>query len=185
MTSWHRATLATLCLVLLAATAEARPPHKKALADYFGPGLARKLNDCRTCHVAARARGRPAEDKPHNAFGARLKAVRAELTKAGEASGIPERIEAIADEDSDGDGVANLLELLTGHFPGEADDTPGRRRAGRGRAAIAAFRAVAERVSAGTRSSRSSGPRSPSSRRGLASATRSTPSSPPSTSGAA
>jgi len=34
------------------------------------------------------------------------------------------RIEAIADEDSDGDGVPNLLELLAGRSPGDANDRP-------------------------------------------------------------
>ena len=34
-----------------ASSAFARPPHKKALADYFGPFFAKKLNDCRTCHL--------------------------------------------------------------------------------------------------------------------------------------
>ena len=41
-------------LVAMGLPAQARPPHKKALADYLGPGLARKLNDCRTCHLRAR-----------------------------------------------------------------------------------------------------------------------------------
>ena len=43
--------IAAAWLALAALPARARPPHKKALADYLGPGLARKLNDCRTCHV--------------------------------------------------------------------------------------------------------------------------------------
>src|SRR5262249_48111055 len=43
--------IAAVWLVLVGPPAHARPPHKKALADYLGPALARKLNDCRTCHV--------------------------------------------------------------------------------------------------------------------------------------
>jgi hypothetical protein len=121
----------------------ARPPHKKALADYLGPGLARKLNDCRTCHVPVEAGADPEEERPHNAFGKRLKAVRVELRKAGKPSAIPARIEEVADEDSDGDGVANLLELVTGHFPGEADDRPGGAELVKGRAAVAALREAA------------------------------------------
>jgi hypothetical protein len=27
---------------------QARPAHKRALVDYFGPFLSKKLNDCRT-----------------------------------------------------------------------------------------------------------------------------------------
>src|SRR5262249_55956750 len=89
----------------------ARPSHKKALADYLGPGLARKLNDCQTCHLPPEEGADPMEARPHNPFGKRLKAVRAQLRKAGKPSGIPARIEAVAGEDSDGDGIPNLLEL--------------------------------------------------------------------------
>jgi hypothetical protein len=126
-------------LALAALPAQARPPHKKALADYLGPGLARKLNDCRTCHVEPEPGADASEDRPHNAFGKRLKAVRSQLRKTGQPSGIPARIEAIAAEDSDGDGVPNLLELVTGHFPGEAEDKPAASELARGRAAVAAL----------------------------------------------
>src|SRR5262245_5019702 len=111
------AFLAVGSALLAASAAHARPAHKKALADYFGPRLPAKLNDCRTCHLPDKG---PQDDlspsdKPHNAFGARLKAVRDELRKAGKKADIASRLEAVADEDSDGDGVPNLLELLTGH----------------------------------------------------------------------
>jgi hypothetical protein len=118
----------------------ARPAHKKALADYLGPGVARKLNDCRTCHLPAEDGAEELDARPHNAFGKRLKAVRLELRKARKPSGIPARVESVADEDSDGDGVSNLLELVTGHFPGEADDRPASGELPKGRAAIAALR---------------------------------------------
>ena len=126
-----------------------------------------------------------ADERPHNPFGKRLKAVRSELKKAGKPSGIPARIEAIADEDSDGDGVPNLLELVTGHFPGEADDQPAAAELAKGRAAIAALEAGASgyRLES-VRASRASG----ASRRpipGLGRKTRSMPSSPPSTNHAA
>src|SRR5262249_40881153 len=64
------------------------------------------------------------EKKPHNVFGARLKEVRKELRKAGKKTDIADRLEAIAKEDSDGDGVSNLDEILTGHFPGDPKDKP-------------------------------------------------------------
>src|SRR5262245_24640393 len=131
--------IAAAGLVLAARPVQARPPHTKALAHYLGQTLARKLNDCRACHVEPEPGADPSEDRPHNAFGKRLKAVRATLRKAGKPSGIPARIEAIAGEDSDGDGVANLLELVTGHFPGEAGDKPVDSELSRGRAAIAAL----------------------------------------------
>src|SRR5947209_3329749 len=111
-------------LVVAGLPAMARPPHKKALADHLGPGMARKLNDCRTCHLPPEEGADPMEERPHNPFGQRLKAVRSQLKRAGKPSGIPARIQAVAREDSDGDGVPNLLELVTGHFPGEAGDAP-------------------------------------------------------------
>jgi hypothetical protein len=116
-----------LLLMLTAAQAQARPAHRRALADYFGPLLPKKLNDCRTCHLPdppGTAADQLATEKPHNAFGARLKAVKAELRKAGKKTDIASRLEAVFQEDSDGDGVSNLIELLTGHFPGDASDRP-------------------------------------------------------------
>src|ERR1043166_3080082 len=112
--------LGPLCLVLMVpAPAQARPAHKQALAQYFGPFLSKKLNDCRTCHLPDKT-DRPAVEqdyeKPHNAFGARLKEVRGELRKAGKSTTLEARLDAILDEDSDGDGVSNLLEILSGHF---------------------------------------------------------------------
>ena len=47
------AILVIVCLGMTAQPSHARPPHKKALVDYLGTGPAGKLNDCRTCHLAA------------------------------------------------------------------------------------------------------------------------------------
>jgi hypothetical protein len=119
--------LLALFAILLANpnSSHARPPYKKALADHFGPFLSKNLNDCRLCHLPSRpGEKEDAEDKPHNAFGARLKEVKKEQTKAGKKTDIIARIEAIGEEDSDGDGVSNLLEILSGHNPGEAGDKP-------------------------------------------------------------
>jgi hypothetical protein len=114
--------------ILVPTSAQARPAHKRALADFFGPFLPKKLNDCQTCHVADNSKdaGNTLEtkDKPHNAFGARLKAVKKELSKAGKSTDIASRLEAICEEDSDGDGISNVIEILTGHFPGDAADVP-------------------------------------------------------------
>ncbi len=123
--------------------AMARPPHKKALADYLGLGPARKLNDCRTCHVVPEPGADSTDERPHNPFGKRLKAVRSELKRSGKPSGILARIEAIADEDSDGDGIPNLLELVTGHFPGEPEDQPATAELSTGRTAISALKQAA------------------------------------------
>src|SRR5206468_16626 len=117
-----------LCCALgigTSASCFARPPHKKAMADYFGPYLAKKLNDCQTCHLPDKPGVDPAvAGKPHNPFGARLKAVKVELRKLGKPTDIPARLEFIAEEDCDGDGVSNIIELLSGHFPGDPNDKP-------------------------------------------------------------
>src|ERR1700722_4571387 len=116
--------LVLLALAALAAPATARPAYQKALADYYGPFLSAKLNDCRTCHLPAEPGAKDDEDKPHNPFGARLKAVKKELARDGKKTDIITRLQTVADEDSDGDGVPNLLEILAGHNPGEAGDKP-------------------------------------------------------------
>src|SRR5947209_591832 len=47
-----RAGVAACALALgLPAPAGARPAHKQALIDLFGPALPKKLHDCRTCHL--------------------------------------------------------------------------------------------------------------------------------------
>lgn len=116
-------------LSLPAGSALARPAHKQALADYLGPFATKSIIDCRTCHVPDKPGSAPAvpgdmEERPHNPFGARLKEVRGELKKAGKPVDIADRLDAIANEDSDGDGVSNLIELLTGHVPGDPNDKP-------------------------------------------------------------
>src|SRR5438128_9091424 len=96
--------LAAMAALASASATHAKPAHKKALAAYFGPSFAKALNDCRTCHLP----DKPGEEqtgtseKPHNPFGARLAAVRAELQKAGKKTDLVSRLQAIADEDSDG-----------------------------------------------------------------------------------
>ncbi len=107
------------------ALADARPAHKLALAQYFGPFLPKKLNDCRTCHLPEPAEKNSDDiEKPHNPFGARIKAARLILKKEGKAPTIEAALERILDEDSDGDGVSNRIEILTGHFPGDKEDRP-------------------------------------------------------------
>src|SRR4051812_40099147 len=119
--SWRVALVASF--LLLGTFAQAKPAHKKALADYLGASLAKPLNDCRTCHLPDQPGADPT-DKPHNPFGARLAALRAELKKAGKPNDLAARLDAAAAEDSDGDGVPNLVELLTGHHPGDPNDKP-------------------------------------------------------------
>ena len=117
-----------VCTAFVATAVEARPPHKKALSDYLGPFMAQKLNDCRTCHLPDPADKAVSaidlDEKPHNPFGARVKAVKLELRNSGKPATIADRLDAIAEEDSDGDGVPNIIELLTGHNPGDPNDKP-------------------------------------------------------------
>ncbi len=132
--------LLSLCLAPLA-TAEARPPYKKAVAEHFGPLLAAKLNDCTLCHLPDPPGAKIEEgDKPHNVFGARLVKVKAELRKAGKSTDIIDRINAIAGEDTDGDGVTNILEILSGHFPGDAKDVPKKDEVDAARKILVTFR---------------------------------------------
>jgi hypothetical protein len=135
----QRGILVTVVCLLGCASAQARPAHKRALTDYYGPLLAKRLVDCRTCHVPDGAAGSDVSEKPHNAFGARLKAVKQELRRAGKPSTLVARLEAIALEDSDGDGVPNVLELLSGHAPGDPNDTPTPAEVRQARQVLAAF----------------------------------------------
>ncbi len=136
---WRAALLAAF-LFVNASTVHAKPAHKQALADYFGPALDRRLVDCRTCHLPDKPGQEASSEKPHNSFGARLKVVRDELRKAGKPNDIAARLAAVADEDSDGDGVSNILELLSGHSPGDAADKPTPAEVARAREALTAFR---------------------------------------------
>jgi hypothetical protein len=133
--------LAGTLVLALPLPAQARPAHKRAFADYMGQYLAPQLNDCRTCHVpdTGKADLLGSDEKPHNPFGARLKEIKRELSKAGKSTSIAARLEAIAEEDSDGDGVPNLLELITGHNPGDPNDKPTDAEITAGRKKLAEF----------------------------------------------
>jgi hypothetical protein len=131
---------ATTLLLLASTTAAAKPAHKRALAEYLGTRLANHLNQCETCHLPDKPDAAGEEDKPHNPFGKRLAFVKETLEKAGKKSDIPARLEAIAEEDSDGDGVPNLLELLSGHNPGDAKDRPTAAEIDKAKQALAEFR---------------------------------------------
>jgi hypothetical protein len=120
------ALLAGLVAFLLPTYLHATPANKKSLENYLGP-FAKRAIDCRVCHLPDSAGNKISldeTDKPHNVFGARLKAVRKELARAGKPNDLESRLAFIANEDSDGDGISNLVELLTGHFPGDPTDKP-------------------------------------------------------------
>jgi hypothetical protein len=109
---------ALLLMVSLAARAGlAMPQHKETLARYYGDWLPTQLNSCATCHVVPMAVSDDelAEMIPdHNRFGVRLRELGEQLTQQGEPADIVTRLKQVADEDSDGDGLANELELLAG-----------------------------------------------------------------------
>src|SRR5262245_15506411 len=95
----RRSFLAFAALLLVAIPLDARPAYKQALAQYFGTYLPKHLNACTTCHLPdAPGKKDDDADKPHNAFGLRLKAVKDELRKAGKSTTIEARLDAILDE---------------------------------------------------------------------------------------
>ena len=103
----------------------ATPANKSAIEKHLGPLLADTMQNCAICHTHDHGTGLESlEEFPHNPFGDRMRAVKVELKKAGKRTRISDRLAHIAEEDSDGDGVANLDELLLGHFPGKKTDTP-------------------------------------------------------------
>ncbi len=116
------ATLAALLVV--SASVSATPANRLALKRHFGEFLPDSLNDCSACHVAGGDHaGDSLKQIPHNAFGGRLR----ELGETAEGEAPPsigDRIQRAAREDSDGDGVDNLSELLLGALPGDSTDTP-------------------------------------------------------------
>src|SRR5256714_4975432 len=105
-------------IFLCIAIARATPANKAALDRHFDRFLTKNLNACTTCHLPSDKKDPQNLDEfPHNPFGARLRALKKELAAAGKPTDIPARIAAIANEDSDGDGVDNLTEILLGDGP--------------------------------------------------------------------
>lgn len=115
---------ATVAAMLVAVPVQARPAYKQALAHYFGTHLPKNLNACTACHLPDDKDRKEEDDKPHNAFGLQLKRAKESLRKAGRSTAIDARLDAILDDDADGDGVSNVLEILTGHAPGDKADRP-------------------------------------------------------------
>ena len=105
-----RAILVAAITALSGATALATPANKAALGARYGRFLPARLDACSTCHQSAPGakQGVTLEDFPHNPFGARLRAVAEVLKKSGQRTDLGRRLEKIAGEDSDGDGVARI-----------------------------------------------------------------------------
>ena len=119
------ATLSVAVLAILPWTTLATPANKTALARHFDRFLAKELNRCTTCHLPSDKKSpETLAEFPHNPFGDRLRLLGEELGRAGAKKDIPTRLARIAREDADGDGTDNETELLVGHNPGDAKDTP-------------------------------------------------------------
>jgi hypothetical protein len=113
--------------ILLSATcvAVATPSNRAALDRHYDRFLAKELNRCTTCHLPSDNKNPESlDDFPHNAFGDRLRKLGEELKAAGKAKDIATRLDAVAKEDADGDGVPNEVEILLGHNPGDDKDKP-------------------------------------------------------------
>ncbi len=137
---WLRFLLAVDLLAVPISRTEATPANKAALEHHFDRFLVRKLARCTTCHLPSEVKN-PKElvEFPHNPFGDRLRQIGEETRQSGRPFDLDGRLNRIASEDADGDGVDNRTELLLGHNPGERDDIPGpaERTAAAGR--LAAF----------------------------------------------
>ena len=127
-------------LVLSASMALATPANKAALEKHYDRFLSAELGRCTTCHLPGLIKNPESlDDFPHNPFGTRLRAVGRELAAAGKKKDIPARLKLVAREDTDGDGVDNEMELLLGHNPGNAKDTPTKKELGAVKAKPAEF----------------------------------------------
>jgi hypothetical protein len=119
----------TFCIVIVCLNASgnlrATPANKATFSRHYDQYLAKRLNHCTTCHFPSSNKNPESLDEfPHNPFGKRLKAIGRELADAGKSKDISVRLALVAEEDSDGDGLANEIELLLGHSPGDVEDKP-------------------------------------------------------------
>lgn len=135
MTTEPRKTNAVIGRLVLAVlwaiggtTLVATPANKAALEKHYDQFLVKNLGRCTTCHLPNENKNPESlEDFPHNPFGARLRAIGKQLVSDGKKKDIAARLQSIAREDSDHDGVDNETELLLGHNPGDATDTPSKK----------------------------------------------------------
>src|SRR5215470_12004912 len=104
--------------------APATPANKAALARHYDRFLTKELDRCTTCHLPSEIKSpENLEQFPHNPFGQRLRLLGQELARKGLKRDLATRLSLIARDDSDGDGVANEVEILLGHNPGDPKDT--------------------------------------------------------------
>ncbi len=117
-----------ILLLFLTDGAAARPPYKQGLKRAYGDALPQTMQACSTCHLTKQQVENAAEfdelAPPHNAFGIRLATLGEELKAKGQAADIVARVARVGEEDTDGDGVSNDVEILSSHNPGVANDKP-------------------------------------------------------------
>ena len=125
---YRTAILSSLMLLSLCGEVVARPPYKQGLKRHFGELLPQPMQACSTCHLTKQQVADPAsfdeQAPPHNAFGRRLQELGDDLRARNLPADITTRLHAIGNEDSDGDGVSNEVEILLAHSPGTIDDQP-------------------------------------------------------------
>ena len=106
----------------------ATPPtklHSSSISASLPSGQARQLHHVPSSKEFTTLPGtEPGRNSRTTASAIALVLAADELRKAGKRTDIPTRLRLIASEDSDGDGVDNLSELLLGHAPGDATDRP-------------------------------------------------------------
>ena len=132
--------VACILLLLISEAASARPPYKHSLKKLYGARLNANLHQCATCHLTKDEVGQEfdEENPPHNVFGERLRELGDAIGEDGPGGDILSRLRRIVDEDADGDGVANELEILAGKYPGRAQSRPDEQGLIAARAALAA-----------------------------------------------
>ncbi len=113
-------------VLMLSMAAGATPANKNAFTAYFGRFLPEALNSCGTCHQSSTYSHLPTSlaEFPHNSFGKRLAQAGEEMRKQGLRADIASRMQRIATEDADHDGIDNLTEILLGTGPGNATEHP-------------------------------------------------------------
>ena len=120
-----RVWLVVLGACLMSGRGLATPANRATLEKHYGRFLTSPLARCTTCHLPSAQKFPESLDEfPHNSFGDRLRKLGEELGAAGKKNDLQTRLSLVAQEDTDGDGVPNETELLLGHNPGDAKDTP-------------------------------------------------------------